>query len=72
MSRRRARSFLYSMFSLWRVCRITLGMDFSEAYPLTRFDPSEYVVNSKLKVHKQATLLEMQNIKSSGRVLSVQ
>lgn len=71
MSRRCARSFLYSMFSLWRVCRITLGMDFSEAYPLTRFDPSEYVVNSKLKVHKQATLLEMQSIKSSGHVLNL-
>ena len=46
-------------------------MGFSEAYPLTRFDPSEYVVNSKLKVHKQATLLEMQSIKSSGRVLNL-
>ena len=41
-------------------------MDFSHVFPKVMYDKSEYISNSKLKIHKEAKLLELKNIKSGG------
>ncbi len=47
---------------------IRLLMDFSADYPDSTFDPAEYIVTAKLKVHKEASLLDKNSITASGRV----
>ena len=47
---------------------IRLLMDFSADYPNSTFDPAEYIVTTKLKVHKEASLLDKNSITASGRV----
>lgn len=47
---------------------IRLPMDFSADYPDSTFDPAEYIVTAKLKVHKEASLLDKNSITASGRV----
>ncbi|KAK8826825.1 hypothetical protein WA556_004413, partial [Blastocystis sp. ATCC 50177/Nand II] len=42
-------------------------MDFSADYPDSTFDPAEYIVTAKLKVHKEASLLDKNSITASGR-----
>lgn len=43
-------------------------MDFSADYSDSTFDPAEYIVTAKLKVHKEASLLDKNSITASGRV----
>ena len=43
-------------------------MDFSTGSPFVYYSPADYMANSKLKIHRDAKLLELKNIKSSGRV----
>ena len=47
---------------------IRLLMDFSADYPDSTFNPAEYIVTAKLKVHKEALLLDKNCITASGRV----
>lgn len=43
-------------------------MDFSTDYPDSTINTAEYTVTAKLKVHKEASLLNMNSITTSGRV----
>ena len=43
-------------------------MDFSVSFHKVEYDPSEYITNSKIKIHKEAKLVNLQNIRSGGLV----
>ena len=43
-------------------------MDFSVSFSKVKYDPSEYITNSKIKIHKEAKLVNLQNIRSGGLV----
>ena len=45
-------------------------MDFSVSFRKVEYDSSEYITNSKIKIHKEAKLVELQNIRSGGLVRS--
>lgn len=43
-------------------------MDFSVSFSKVEYDPSEYITNTKIKIHKEAKLVNLQNIRSGGLV----
>ena len=43
-------------------------MDFSVSFSKVEYDPSEYITNTKIKIHKEAKLVSLQNIRSGGLV----
>ena len=45
-----------------------LIMDFSVSFSKVEYDPSEYITNTKIKIHKEAKLVNLQNIRSGGLV----